>query len=84
MTTRFCINEAIASATLKGIKVRKIDLAVKLWADRPEAIARVNMTTLCSGKRKRIDPAWVGIVCDVCQCTPNQLFGIEPFTTAPL
>lgn len=77
MTTKFRVNEAIARANANGIKVLKKDVSARLWEGSTEQAQQVNMTKLCTGKTKAIRPEWVGIVCEMCDCTPNYLFGYE-------
>ena len=38
---------------------------------------QVNMTNLCNGTTKRIVPEWVVIICEMCGCSANYLFGLE-------
>ena len=71
------IEQAIARAKEQGKKVRKKDLAAKFWPDSTPAAQQVNMTGLCAGKRTKIDPDWVNIICEMCGCTPNFLFGFN-------
>lgn len=73
----FRINEAIASAKKRGIKVTKSEIAAMLWPDAPETSRRVYMTKLCNGEIKRVLPEWVDIICAMCDCTPNDLFSYE-------
>lgn len=73
----FRINEAIARAKERGIKVTKGEIAAMLWPDAPEASRRVYMTKLCNGDTKRILPEQVRIICAMCGCTPNYLFGYD-------
>lgn len=71
------VNEAIARAEMNGKKILKKDLAAKIWANsRPEAQA-VNMTNLCNGTTKRVDPEWIVIICRELGCTSDFLFGIK-------
>lgn len=71
------LNEAIARAQTKGNKVFKKDVAAKLWESSSKAAQQVNMTNLCNGTTKQIRPEWVKIICQMCDCTPNYLFGYE-------
>lgn len=75
--TKFRVNEAIARAQTNGININKKVVAARLWEGTSEAAQQVNMTSLCSGKTLRIMPEWVTIVCEMCDCTPNYLFGYE-------
>lgn len=74
---KFRINEAIAKATLEGRKVMKKDISARLWPDSNEVGQQVNMTRLCAGKTPRIQVEWVGIICEMCGCTADFLFGLE-------
>lgn len=71
------INEAIALSTAKGKKVWKKDIAAKLFPGVSESAQQVNMTNLCNGTTKRIVPDWVVIICEMCDCDPNYLFGYK-------
>lgn len=74
---QFRVNEAIAQAEANGLKVKKIDLAEKLWPGRKKETLQVNMTNLCNGSTKRIDPEWVETICKELKTTPNYLFNIN-------
>lgn len=74
---RLRVNEAIARAQTNGKKVFKKDVALRLWPDRTDVAQQVNMTHLCNGRTKRICPEWVIIICEMCDCTPNYLFGFK-------
>jgi hypothetical protein len=75
--TKLRVNEAIARAQTAGIKVYKKEVAARLWEGRTESAQQVNMTNLCNGTTKQIRPKWVVIICEMCNCTPNYLFGYE-------
>lgn len=71
------VNEAIARAEMNGKKIKKKELAAKIWANsRPEAQA-VNMTNLCTGTTKKVNPEWIKIICRETGVTADFLFGIE-------
>ena len=71
------VNEAIALAETMGRKIMKKDLAAKIWPNsRPEAQV-VNMSNLCSGFTKKINPDWIITICRETGCTADFLFGIE-------
>lgn len=74
---RLRVNEAIARAQTQGVKIYKKDIAEKLWEGRTKAAQQVNMTNLCNGSTGSIRPEWVVIICNMCNCTPNYLFGFE-------
>ena len=71
------IEQALARAKEQGNKVLKKDLAAKLWPDSAPAAQQVNMTSLCAGKTTKINPDWVNIICDMCGCSADFLFGIS-------
>lgn len=71
------VNEAIARAQTNGKKVKKKDVAAELWKGSTDTAQQVNMTNLCNGSTKQIRPEWVIIICEMCECTPNYLFGYE-------
>ena len=71
------IEQAIALAKEQGKKVKKKDIAARLWPDTSEVGQQVNMTALCKGKTVRIDPDWVTIICEMTGCTPDFLFGFS-------
>ena len=71
------VNEAIALAEAMGRKIMKKDLAEKIWPNsRPESQV-VNMSNLCSGVTKKINPDWIITICRETGCTADFLFGIE-------
>lgn len=71
------VNEAIARAESKGKKIYKKDLAAKIWTNsRPEAQA-VNMTNLCSGVTKKVNPEWLVIICLETGCSADFLLGLK-------
>lgn len=71
------INEAIARSAANGKKVFKKDIAARLFKGASESAQQVNMTNLCNGTTKRIMPEWVVIICEMCDCSANYLFGME-------
>lgn len=71
------VNEAIARSEANGKKVLKKDIAAKLFPGVSESAQQVNMTNLCNGTTKRIVPDWVVIICEMCDCEPNYLFGYK-------
>lgn len=71
------VNEAIARAEMRGKKVLKKDLAAKLWGDSAPSSQQVNMTNLCSGITKKINPEWVETLCSELGCDANFLFSIN-------
>jgi len=75
--SRLRVNEAIARAEMHGNKILKKDLAAKLWEDSTPTSQQVNMTNLCSGITKKINPEWVETLCSELSCDANFLFGIN-------
>lgn len=73
----FRLNEAILKAALKGKKVFKKELAAKIWPDSTESAQQVNMTALCSGKKMKVAPEWVEVICKECECSADYLFGLK-------
>ena len=71
------VNEAIARSEANGKKVLKKDIAARLFEGASESAQQVNMTNLCNGKTKRIVPKWVVIICEMCGCSADYLFGME-------
>lgn len=70
------IEQALARAKEQGKKVLKKELAAKLWPDSSTVAQQVNMTALCSGKKIKINPEWVKIICEMTGCTADFLFGL--------
>lgn len=71
------VNEAIACSEANGKKVLKKDIAARLFEGASESAQQVNMTNLCNGTTKRIVPEWVVIICEMCGCSADYLFGLE-------
>lgn len=71
------INEAIARSEMNGKKVLKKDLAAKIWPNSRLEAQKVNMTNLCSGVTKKINPEWIVTVCKELNCSADFLFGLE-------
>lgn len=71
------IEEAIARAKQRGEKVMKKDIAARLWPDSTPAAQQVNMTALCSGRKKLVAPEWVRIICEMTGCTSDFLLGLS-------
>lgn len=66
---------ALVRAKEAGRPIMKKELAAKLWPDVNEVAQQVNMTNLCSGRRQSVKPEWVLIICDMCGCSADFLFG---------
>lgn len=71
------VKEAIARSEANGKKVYKKDIAARLFDGVSESAQQVNMTNLLNGKTQRIKPEWVVIICEMCGCTADYLFGME-------
>ena len=71
------IEQAIARAKEQGNKVLKKDIAARLWPDRTPEAQQVNMTKLLKGKTARIDPDWIGIICEMTGVSSDFLFGLS-------
>lgn len=71
------INEAILRSGLQGRRIMKKDIAARLFPGVPVTTQQVNFTNLVTGRTRRIDPEWVRIICEMCGCDPNFLFGFE-------
>lgn len=71
------VNEAIARSEANGKKVLKKNIAARLFEGASESAQQVNMTNLCNGTTKRIVPEWVVIICEMCGCSADYLFGME-------
>ena len=65
------VNEAIARSLANGKKVLKKDIAARLFEGASES------ANLCNGTTKRIVPDWVVIICEMCGCSADYLFGLE-------
>ncbi|NQU54074.1 MAG: hypothetical protein HQ522_16215 [Bacteroidetes bacterium] len=68
------VNEAFAQAEAKGKKIKKIQLAEKLWPGSSRDTQQMNISNLLNGKTKRVDIQWIPIICEELGCTPNFLF----------
>ena len=77
MALRLRVNEAIARSEANGKKILKKDIAARLFEGASESTQQVNMTNLCNGTTKRIVPEWVEIICEMCGCSADYLFGME-------
>jgi hypothetical protein len=75
------IDEAIAYALLHGKKITKKELKELFWPDSSERGRDSNMSNLCLGHTKKIDPAWINIMVERCGVDANFLFGVEPMKT---
>ena len=71
------VNEAIARSEANGKKVLKKDIAARLFEGASESAQQVNMTNLCNVTTKRVVTEWVVIICEMCGCSADYLFGME-------
>lgn len=71
------IEQAIARAKDEGRAIMKKDIAAHLWPDAPETTQVVNMTNLCSGKTKRVEPEWIAIICKMTGVSADFLVGLS-------
>lgn len=76
---KFNVKGAIERAKENGIKINKTELAKRLWSSSSQQTQRANMTNLVNGSTTSIKVEWIEIICQVCQCTPNYLFGYEQY-----
>lgn len=74
---RIKLNEAIASSASKGKKVKKKELAAKIWPNSNSSSQAVNMANLCNGTTKRVNPDWIVIICKELGCTSDFLLGLN-------
>ena len=74
---RLRVNEAIALSEAMGKKVLKKDLAAKIWPNSRSEAQAVNMTNLCSGVTKKVNPEWIITICRETGCTADFLLGIK-------
>lgn len=71
------IKQAVLRAKECGRPVRMVDLGSSLWPDAPEVSQKINISNLANGRTGRIKPEWVRVICEVCGCSADFLFGIE-------
>lgn len=69
------IDGAIARAKEQGNKIMKKEIAAKLWPDSTPNAQVTNMTALCTGATKYVNPEWISIICDMTGCTADYLIG---------
>jgi hypothetical protein len=68
------IAEAMQKLEQKGKKIKKIQIAEKLWPGSSRKTQQMNIANLIDGKTKRVDIEWIPILCDILECTPSFLF----------
>jgi len=74
---RLKINEAIEKAANNGYKVKKIDIAKKIFRTKNQRALSANMWNLCSGRTKRITGEQVLTIAKMCHVSVSFLFGKE-------
>jgi len=73
---RLRISEALMLQNSKlETKIRIIDLGIALWPDSKESAQKVNVSKLVNAKTVRVEIAWIKILCEKLECTPNFLCG---------
>ena len=72
--SRLRIAEAMEKLEQKGNKIKKIQIAEKLWPKSSRKTQQMNIANLIDGKTKRVDIEWVSILCEVLECNPSFLF----------
>lgn len=73
------VNEAIARAQSMGKKILKKDLAAKIWSNSNPQAQAVNMTNLCSGVTKKVNPEWLVIISLETGCSIDFLLGLKEY-----
>lgn len=71
------IEQAIAFAKERGHKIKKKDIAARLWPNSSPEAQQVNMTALCNGSTRKVESEWVRIICEMTGVDPNFLFNDE-------
>lgn len=71
------INEALAYATAHGKKINKGELAAKLFPEANKACQYQKLQHLIAGRRVRIKPETVVILCQETGVSADFLFGLE-------
>ena len=71
------VNEAIARSEMNGKKILKKYLAAKIWPNSKPEAQSVNMTNLCSGVTKKVNPEWIVTICQETGCSADFLLGIK-------
>ena len=69
------IDEALKHAKKQGRKVRKKDIAARLWPNSKPATQATNMTNLCSGFTEKILPEWINVICEMTGVSADFLVG---------
>lgn len=71
------VNEAIELSKKNGKEVLKKDLAAKIWPNSSPDTQKVNMSNLCKGATKKVNPEWIVIICKETGCSSDFLLGIK-------
>lgn len=71
---RLRIDEAMIRSGKNWEQLRK-ELSKRLYPDSSAAAQQVNFCSLRAGRVERFTPEMIAIICDMCGCTPNFLFG---------
>lgn len=71
---RLFINEAMQRSRQDKEQLR-LKLSKRLYPDSSAASQQVSFCSLRSGKVKRFTPEMIDIICEMCGCSPNFLFG---------
>jgi len=75
MENRIRVKEAIAYAKSTGQRVRKGELAKKMYPYASDKSAYMNLRNLSNGEVKTIDRDKVELICNELRVDPNFLFG---------
>lgn len=71
---RLLIDEAMLRSGKNWAQLRK-ELSKRLYPDSSAAAQQVNFCSLRAGRVERFTPDMIAIICEMCECTPNFLFG---------
>lgn len=75
---RLRIEEALMLHNSKAdSKVKISDLGMALWPNSRFSTQQVNASKLINGKTLRVEIAWIKILCEKLECTPNFLCGFS-------
>ena len=71
---RLLIDEAMLQSGKNWAELRR-ELSKRLYPDSSAASQQVNFCSLRAGRVERFTPDMIAIICEMCGCTPNFLFG---------
>lgn len=71
---RLLIDEAMLRSGKNWSQLRR-ELSKRLYPDSSAAAQQVNFCSLRAGRVERFTPDMIAIICEMCGCTPNFLFG---------